>query len=88
MHYVNGGSQEWRHEDVGYSSAYKTITGPIFEFGFTDAILQMWAAIIDEFTGPRDNIPFGCIRPEETYLQHKILTAALESGKRGKTVEL
>jgi len=88
MRYVNGGPQEWRSEDVGYASAYKTITGPIFEFGFTDAILQMWAALLDEFTQPREDMPFGCIRPEETYLQHQILAAALKSGKSGKTVEL
>jgi predicted dehydrogenase len=88
MHYENGGVQEWRHEDVAYTSAYKTITGPIFEFGFTDAILQMWAAVIDEFTERRDNMPFGCITPQETRLQHRILTAALESGKCGRVVEL
>lgn len=88
MHYENGGTQEWRHEDVGYHSAYKTITGPIFEFGFTDAILQMWAAVIDEYTNPRDNLQFGCITPEETYLQHRILSAALESGKSGKAIAL
>jgi predicted dehydrogenase len=88
MRYEDGGPQVWTHEDLGYASAYKTITGGIFEFGFTDAILQMWAAFIDEFNEPRDNMPFRCITPEETYLQHKILTAALESGKTGKTVEL
>ena len=31
-----------------FTSAYPTITGEIFEFGFTDAILQMWAAFCDE----------------------------------------
>ncbi len=88
MHYVNGGPQEWRHEDIGHGSAHKTITGGIFEFGLTDAILQMWASVIDEFVEPRDDMPYGCITPEETYLQHRILTAALESGKSGKTVTL
>ncbi len=88
MHYENGGTQEWRHTDIGHNTAYKTITGSIFEFGFTDAILQMWAAVIDEFTEPGKNMPFGCITPEETYLQHKILTAALESGKSGKAIQL
>ncbi|MCG8604254.1 Gfo/Idh/MocA family oxidoreductase [bacterium] len=88
MRYVNGGSQEWRYEDVGYTSAHKTITGPIFEFGFTDAILQMWASVIDEFVEPRDDMPFGCITPEETQIQHRILTAALESGISGKVVRL
>jgi hypothetical protein len=34
---------------------------------------------IDELHEPKANMPFGCITPEETLLQHKILTAALES---------
>jgi len=88
MRYEDGGPQIWMTEDLGYTSAYKTITGNIFEFGFTDAILQMWAAFIDEFNAPREKMPFRCITPEETFLQHRILTAALESGKTGKTVEL
>ncbi|NIV13634.1 MAG: Gfo/Idh/MocA family oxidoreductase [Aliifodinibius sp.] len=86
MHYKNGGKQEWRNEDLGYTSVYKTITGSIFEFGFTDAILQMWAAFIDELSEPGKDMPFRCITPQETYLQHQILTAALESGKTGKTI--
>ena len=88
MRYEYGGPQAWLYEDLGYTSAYKTITGGIFEFGFTDAILQMWAAFIDELHEPADNMPFRCITPEETLLQHKILTAALESGKTGKAVGL
>jgi len=88
MHYQNGGKQEWRSEDLGYNSVYKTITGSIFEFGFTDAILQMWAAFIDELTRPQEKLPFGCATPYETFLQHHILTAALDSGKTGKTVTL
>jgi predicted dehydrogenase len=88
MRYEDGGPQVWMNEDLGYTSAYKTITGGIFEFGFTDAILQMWAAFIEELNEPRENMPFRCITPEETLLQHKILVAALESGKTGKAVEL
>ena len=84
----DGGKQEWRHEDLGYSSVYKTITGGIFEFGFTDAILQMWASVIDEYTNPDKEFPFGCVTPEETHLQHKILSAALESEKSGKRIEI
>jgi predicted dehydrogenase len=88
LRYENGGPQMWMNEDLGYTSAYKTITGGIFEFGFTDAILQMWAAFIDELNEPRADMPFRCITPEETHLQHRILTAALESGKTGKAVAL
>lgn len=82
MSYRNGGKQEWRSEDLGYSSVYKTITGGIFEFGFTDAILQMWAAVLDEFSRPEKEMPFGCVRPEETRVQHRVLTAALQSFKK------
>ena len=88
MKYENGGKQEWCSEDLGYDSVYKTITGGIFEFGFTDAILQMWAALLDEFSNPGKEMPYGCIRPDETRIQHKILTAALESHKNKKIVEL
>lgn len=88
MRYENGGPQIWQHEDLGYTSAHATITGGIFEFGFTDAILQMWAAFLDELHEPKPNMPFGCITPEETLLQHKILTAALASNKSGQAVAL
>ncbi|MEX0680211.1 MAG: Gfo/Idh/MocA family oxidoreductase [Balneolales bacterium] len=88
MHYENGARQEWKHEDLGYSSVYQTVTGPIFEFGFTDSLLQMWAACFDEFLNPGKYHPFGCITPEETGVQHQILTAALESGKSGHDVSL
>ncbi|MDZ7269613.1 MAG: Gfo/Idh/MocA family oxidoreductase [candidate division KSB1 bacterium] len=86
MRYENGGPQAWQHEDLGYASAYPTVTGGIFEFGFTDAILQMWAAFLDELNEPRPHMPFGCMTPEETLLQHKILTAALHSGRTGNAV--
>jgi predicted dehydrogenase len=88
MSYQNGGKQEWRAEDLGHKSVYKVVTGGIFEFGFTDAILQMWAAIVDEFENPNKINPFGCVRPEETLLQHQIFTAALESEKKSQTVVL
>jgi len=88
MNYINGGKQEWRREDLGYESVYKTITGGIFEFGFPDAILQMWAAFIDEYMNRPVRIPYGCVRPEETYNQHHILSAALESHRLKRSVDL
>lgn len=86
MHYQNGGKQEWRSEDLGSQSLYASITGGIFEFGFADAMLQMWAAFFDEMKHPDKEMPFGCVTPAETTFQHRILTAALESGKTGKTI--
>lgn len=86
MSYENGGAQEWRREDMGFASLYQTITGGIFEFGFTDAIMQMWAAFMDELCHPEKEMPYGCIRPEETKLQHDILSAALNSAAEGLVV--
>ena len=42
----NGRMQEWRCEDLGDASLAETITGGIFEFGFTDAKLQMRASFV------------------------------------------
>ena len=83
MRYTSGGRQTWNEESLGYASAYPTITGGIFEFGFSDSILQMWAAFCDELlnghTGMRQ--PFYCATPHETAQHHALLTAALESQK-------
>lgn len=84
MAYAPGGAQAWQEESLGCQAVYKTITGDIFEFGFSDAIVQMWAAFLDELV--RGQAPFGCVRPEETLAQHQIFTAALESQRTRKAV--
>jgi hypothetical protein len=63
-----------------------TLTGGIFEFGFTDSILQMWGAFMCELSGIE--IPFACVTPEETELSHKLQTAALLSNKTGRLVTI
>lgn len=89
MTYRPGAPQSWEVRDLGYESAYPTITGGIFEFGFSDAILQMWAAFCDELVHGKDmQQPFGCVTPEETALQHRIMTAALQSHEQGQVVYL
>jgi predicted dehydrogenase len=85
MEYRAGGTQSWQHLDLGYASAYPCITGGIFEFGFTDSILQMWAAYCDELANGRAGMaqPFFCATPEEAHQSHLIFTAALgEAGRR------
>jgi predicted dehydrogenase len=87
--YAPGGEQEWHVIDVPYQTAYKTITGSIFEFGFSDAILQMWAAFCDELLhGPQMMQPVYCATPEETAVSHRLFTAALQSQASGQTVPL
>lgn len=90
MTYRSGKPQSWETLDLGYASAYPTITGGIFEFGFSDSILQMYAAFCDELVNGAAGMsqPFGCATPEETHDHHRVLTAALESGRTGQTVPL
>ena len=74
--------QPWCRLDLGYTPAVPGITGSIFEFGFPDSILQMWAAFLHELdTGTAD--VFGCFTPEETRVSHALLSAALRSHKNG-----
>ena len=90
MSYEAGGPQEWRVRDLGSQSAYPTITGAIFEFGFSDAILQMWAAFLDELAHGREGMrqPFHCVTPEEAAATHRVFTAALESQRDGSVAEV
>lgn len=72
-----GKEQAWADIHIGYKPMLPTITGPIFEFGFTDAILQMWGAYMKELAG--QPVAFGCFTPEETAWSHRLSTAALQS---------
>ena len=84
--YMSGQPQAWHEQDIGFETVYPTITGSIFEFGFTDSILQMWAAFCDEAVG---NTPrFQCGTPGEVALSHALFTAALESQRSGNVVRL
>jgi len=87
--YTPGANQAWRMLDTAHRSAYPTITGSIFEFGFSDAILQMWAAFCDELVNGKDMAqPFHCATPQETLQSHRLFTAALQSQRTGQTVAL
>ena len=86
----NGGEQWWSMTDLGYQSAYPSITGGIFEFGFSDGLLQMWAAFCDQLTNGRTAMQqsFYCATPAETHQHHRVLTAALESQKQGQVIQV
>ena len=77
-----GKEQAWADIHIGYKPLFPTISGGIFEFGFTDAILQMWASFMSDLDG-RD-VSFKCVTPEETGLSHRLLTAALLSHETSK----
>jgi len=76
---TRGKEQAWSRVDLGYASAVPAITGGIFEFGFPDAIQQMWAVFLQELAGEKP--AFGTFTPEETRLSHALQTSALTSHK-------
>ena len=90
MEYEPGAPQAWQVLDLGSESAYASITGAIFEFGFSDAILQMWAAFLDELAHGGESMrqPFHCATPEEATATHRLFTAALESHERAAVVPI
>jgi predicted dehydrogenase len=62
---------------------FPTITGGIFEFGFADGVLQMWAAFLAERAGALKG-RFGCATPEEALTSHRLFAAALRSRDTGR----
>lgn len=85
---TNGKEQGWTRIDIGSQSAIPSITGGIFEFGFSDAFQQMIGAFINELSGNGENNPFPNVSPKETMWSHELFTAALESHKTGMKILL
>ncbi|GAF88674.1 unnamed protein product, partial [marine sediment metagenome] len=84
-----GGMQAWQVIDMGHEMAFKSITGGIFEAGFSDSILQMWAAFLYELHHGKPKNKFaGCVTPEEAALNHRLFTAALQSDANSSTIPL
>src|ERR1043166_8422493 len=84
-----GSEQVWGDVQTGHEASFKTITGPIFEFGAPDAILQMWAAFMHELVEGNPLKKFAaCATPEEATLSHRLFTAALESHRNNSVVTL
>ncbi len=84
-----GGEQAWQVIDMGHEMAFKSITGGIFEAGFSDSILQMWAAFLYELEHGNPPSRFsGCVTPEEAALSHRLFTAALTSQRCNTTEQV
>jgi predicted dehydrogenase len=82
---LRDGRQAWERLETGSQSAFRTVTGPIFEFGFSDAILQMWAAFLAEREGELGG-RLGCATPHEALAAHELFAAAQESERIGAAV--
>jgi predicted dehydrogenase len=85
---TSGKEQGWTRMDTGSQSAIPSITGGIFEFGFSDAFQQMIGAFMDELSAKESKHPFRNVTPEETVWSHELFTAALESNKTGRKILL
>lgn len=82
-----GREQAWQQLDVGSQSVWPTVTGGIFESGFSDVILQMWAAFLAEYVGALGE-GFGCATPAEARETHRIYQAAIDSHSSGLRADL
>jgi len=89
LEYVAGVEQAWQRIEMSHDLAFKSITGGIFQMGFSDSILQMWAAFCYELAHGKSSKKFaGCVTPVEAALSHKLFTAALESHSNSATVKI
>jgi predicted dehydrogenase len=77
------GRQIWEEIEVGSQSTFPTVTGGIFEFGFSDAILQMWASFLAEREGALGD-RYGCVTPRQALASHEVFAAALRSAASGR----
>jgi predicted dehydrogenase len=83
-----GKEQGWTRIDTGSQSSIPSISGGIFEFGFSDAFQQMVGAFIHELSVNSTEHPFKNVTPEETRWSHELFSAALESYKTGGRIKL
>lgn len=84
-----GGEQRWQQIDMGFETPYPTITGGIFEFGATDAFMQMMAAYLYEIVhGAPLSSSAACPTPEEMHSAHELFAAALESHRDQRVIAL
>jgi predicted dehydrogenase len=81
------GEQAWSEVQPGHRSVWPTVTGAIFEFGFPDALLQMWAAFLAERVGEL-GARFGTATPREALTAHRVFAAALRSHETGTSVHV
>jgi len=74
----SNGEQIWSEVQPGHKTNWPVITGGIFEFGFPDSLLQMWAAYFAERAGKLGD-KFGCATVDEVLMSHKVFAAAMQS---------
>jgi predicted dehydrogenase len=84
---LRNGEQVWSEIQPGHVSNWPVITGHIFEFGFPDALLQMWAAYFAEREGKLGD-KFACASVAEVVDSHRTFAAAMKSHETRTEVTL
>jgi len=80
-----GSEQIWEQVQPGNVSAWPMVSGAIFEFGFADALLQMWASYLAERAGELGD-RFGTATVAEAVGGHRVFDAAARSQAEGRAV--
>lgn len=83
----HGSEQVWEEVQPGNISAWPMVSGGIFEFGFADALLQMWSSYLAERAGALGE-RFGCATPREALDSHRVFAAALTSHATNAAAQL
>ena len=81
------GEQVWEEVQPGNVSVWPMVSGGIFEFGFADALMQMWASYLAEREGTLGD-RFGTATPAEALASHRVFGAALRSNLSGRAETL
>ena len=84
---LRGGKQIWEEIQPGNISTWPVISAGIFEFGFADALLQMWAVFLAERAGALGD-RFGTATPREALAAHRVFDAALRSAQARTAIAL
>lgn len=82
----NGGEQIWEQVQPGNVSVWPMVSGAIFEFGFADALLQMWASYLAERAGQLGD-RFGTATVAEAVASHRVFDAAVRSQASGQAID-
>jgi predicted dehydrogenase len=81
-----GSEQIWEQVQPGNVSAWPMVSGAIFEFGFADALLQMWASYLAERAGQLGD-RFGTATVAEAVASHRVFDAAARSQAEVRAVD-
>lgn len=81
-----GSEQIWEQVQPGNVSAWPMVSGAIFEFGFADALLQMWASYLAERAGQLGD-RFGTATVAEAVESHRVFDAAARSQAERRAID-